>query len=132
MLSPFLFTLYTFDCVSCFDVNIVLTFSANAMVLGKLRGSNESSYDQDIENQISWCRDNNLQLNIGRTMENITNYRKVREVSYEPVVIDGMEVERVEEFSFLGTIIKDDLLYTGHISHLVGKAHQRWYFLIKL
>lgn len=37
-------------------------------------------------------------------------------------MIDGAEVERVQKFSFFGTIIREDLSCTRHISRLVDKA----------
>lgn len=38
-------------------------------------------------------------------------------------MIDRVKVARVQEFHFSGTIIREDLSWTGHIPRLVGKAH---------
>lgn len=100
--------------------------------MGIIRGDDESAYLQDIENRVGWYRENNLHLNIAKKKEISTDLGKVLEVSYESVVIDGMEVERVGEFCFLGTTIRGDISWTGHICSLVSKAHQRLYFLRKL
>lgn len=47
------------------------------------------------------------------------DFRRCKETSFEPVVID------VVEFYFLGTIIREDVSWTEHIFCLVGEAHQR-------
>ncbi len=46
--------------------------------------------------------------------------------------INGEKVERVDCFRYLGVHITADLTWSVHISHQVGKAHQRLYFLRKL
>lgn len=66
-----------------------------------------AAYRQEIGNRVGWCRDNNLELNVDKTKEIIVDFRRRRETSYEPVFNDGVVVERVQQFRFLGTIIRD-------------------------
>ena len=62
-----------------------------------------------------------LNLNTSKTKELIEDFQKSK--------CTGEEVERIESFKFLGVHVLADLTWTTHISHQVGKAQQRLYFL---
>ena len=49
-----------------------------------------------------------------------------------PLVINGEEVERVEFFNFLGTIVSDNFKWDRNTTGIVKKCHQRLFFLRKL
>lgn len=75
---------------------------------------------------------NNLDINTTKTKEMIMDLRRSKRTEHYALCIDGEEVERVESFKFLGVHISADLTWSTNISHQVGKAHQRLYFLQKL
>ena len=70
-------------------------------------------------------------MNIGKTKEMLCDYRK-KSTPPPLVEIDGREVERVEEYKYLGTMITSDLSWTTHIDSTIKKCHSRLYFLRKL
>ncbi|KAI3361009.1 hypothetical protein L3Q82_012904, partial [Scortum barcoo] len=54
---------------------------------------------------------------------------KVKRETHDPIHINGMAVERVSSFKFLGTHISEYLSWTTNTSSLIKKAHQRLFFL---
>ena len=79
-----------------------------------------------------WCAENNLTLNTSKTKELVVDFRRSRRGHHAPIFIDGVEVERVPSFKFLGVHISEDLAWTKNTSSLIKKAHQRLFFLRKL
>ena len=75
------------------------------------------------------CSDDKLLLNTSNTKELIVDFRKKRRGTHDPIHINGMTVEQVSSFKFLGTHISEDLSWTTNTSSLVKKAHQRFFFL---
>ena len=49
--------------------------------------------------------------------------------TYEPIIIDETEVERIDVFKFLGIYITNDLTWHFNCTELLKKARQRLYFL---
>lgn len=57
------------------------------------------------------------------------DFRKTRKTDLSPVLINGVAVERVLSFKFLGLNITEDFPWTTHTSTPIGKAQQLLYFL---
>ncbi|KAI3373891.1 hypothetical protein L3Q82_022460, partial [Scortum barcoo] len=93
--------------------------------------SDESHYRAEVEHLATWCADNapNLLLNTSKTKELIVDFRKVKRETHDPIHINGMAVERVSSFKFLGIHISENLSWTANTSSLIKKAHQRLFFL---
>ncbi|TWW82332.1 Janus kinase and microtubule-interacting protein 3 [Takifugu flavidus] len=68
-------------------------------------------------------------LQDSKTKELIVDFRKARGGTQVPIHINGMAVERVSSFKFLGTHISEDLSWTTNTSSIIKKAHQRLFFL---
>ncbi|KAI3352584.1 hypothetical protein L3Q82_005516 [Scortum barcoo] len=91
--------------------------------------NDESHYRAEVEHLATWCADNNLLLNTNKTKELIVDFRKVKRETHDPIHINGMAVERVSSFKFLGIHISENLSWTANTSSLIKKAHQRLFFL---
>ena len=76
VLSPFLFTLFTNDCVSGNQSVRVVKFSDDTTVIGCVNNANESVYREEVQRLVGWCKNNNLVLNISKTKEMIIDFRK--------------------------------------------------------
>lgn len=74
-------------------MNSVLKLAGDTTLIGRIEDGNKGI--------VGWCRDNNLEPSMDKEVI-VDDFR--RETSYGPVVIEGAEVERVQKFSFLGTI----------------------------
>ncbi|KAL0195433.1 hypothetical protein M9458_009005, partial [Cirrhinus mrigala] len=129
VLSPFLYSLFTHDCRPVYGSNTIIKFADNTMVIGLISNNDETAYREEIKHLATWCTDNKLLLNTTKTKELIVDFRKGRRGSHEPIHINGMAVEPVSSFKFLGTHILEDLSWNTNTSRLVKKAHQCLFFL---
>ncbi|KAK0154530.1 hypothetical protein N1851_003367 [Merluccius polli] len=109
-------------CVSPFSF---LKSTMSSLVLLVLR----SKLLAEVQHLAVWCADNNLLLNTSKTKELIVDFRKEKGETHTPIHINGMAVERVSSFKFLGTHISETLTWTINTSSLVKKANQRLFFL---
>ena len=130
VLSPVLFVLYTADCRSKEDGNVMVNFADDTSLSGLIQ-EDDSSYRQAVEDLIEWCDRNYLELNVTKTKEVVINFRKAK-VNMDPIVIRGQPVEIVTNYKYLGTIIDNKLDWSPNIEACCKKANQRMYFLRKL
>ncbi len=129
VLSPLLYSLYTYDCVSSHSSTSIVKFADDTVVLGLINNDDEAAYLDEVERLTSWCQDNCLSLNVSKTKELIVDFRKRQQRRYTPLMISGTPVERVSSFKYLGVNISEDLTWTTHIQTQVKKARQRLYHL---
>ncbi|KAK2917255.1 hypothetical protein Q8A73_004001 [Channa argus] len=71
VLSPILYTVFTYDCVASHKDNIILKFADDTAVIGRIAGSDEAAYRREVASLVSWCGDNNLTHNMDKTKEMI-------------------------------------------------------------
>lgn len=133
VLSPLLYSLYTHDCSAAHQSNIIVKFADDTVVVGLISSNNEMAYLEEVERLSSWCKDNNLDLNVTKTKEVVVDFRRGRQkIEYAPLKIYGNPVERVSSYRYLGVLISEDLTWTTHTSTLVKKARQRLFHLRRL
>ena len=130
-LSPKLYSLFTFDCISTFPGNLVIKFADDTTVTGLISNNDETDYRLEIERIVNWCERNNLFLNVSKTKEMVIDYRK-NKCPISPLFIQNTEVEQISSFKFLGTYISDDLNWSKNCNEILKKAKQRLYFLRQL
>ncbi|KAK1789901.1 hypothetical protein P4O66_002203 [Electrophorus voltai] len=129
VLSPLLYSLYTYDCTATSSSNIIVKFADDTVVVGLISDNDERAYLEEIKHLENWCQENNLLLNVSKTKEMIVDCSKKQERHYQPVRISGTTVERVDSFRYLGVHISQDLSWSRHTSSLAKKARQRLYHL---
>ncbi|KAK3564962.1 hypothetical protein QTP86_031921, partial [Hemibagrus guttatus] len=95
VLSPLLYTLFTYDCVASQTNTKIIKFADDATVIGLITGGEET----------------NLSLNTDKTKEMIIDPRRRRREQHNPIYIGETEVERVKTFKFLGTYISEDFTW---------------------
>ncbi|KAK3537259.1 hypothetical protein QTP70_005645 [Hemibagrus guttatus] len=74
VLSPLLYSLYTYDCVATSSPTNIIKFADNTAVVG-LINNDETPYLEEIKNLETWCQENNLLLNVSKTKELIVDFR---------------------------------------------------------
>jgi hypothetical protein len=84
VLSPLLYSLFTPDCM---DSNTIIKFADNTIVVGLITNNNETANREEVRDLARWCQNNNLSLNVTKTMEMIVYYRKKR-TEHAPILID--------------------------------------------
>ncbi len=130
VLGPFLYSLYTHDCIPFHNTNTIVKFAVDTTVVGLITKGDESAYRDEVQRLTEWCLQNNLSLNIKKTKELIIDFRT--KDKHTPLYINGEGVERVTGFKFLGTHISENLSWTTNTTAIVKKAQQRLYFLCTL
>jgi hypothetical protein len=128
VLSPVLFTLYTNDC-SGTDSTLLIKYSDDT-ALEDLSNS-DVTYFAEVERFSVWCKDNFLDLNVTKTKELLIDFRR-NPVPVPDLMIDGVPVERVTEYKYLGTVICDKLSFNANTTLILKKCQSRIYCLQKL
>lgn len=128
MLSPLLYALYTYDCTPIHPSNTIIKFADDTTVVDLISGGDETVYREEIQELARWCLRNNLELNTKKTKEMVIDFRRHKS-DHAPLSINGVCVERVSSFKFLGTHLSEDLTWTVNTAALVKKAQQRLHFL---
>ena len=52
-----------------------LKFADNTTLIGLISGGDESAYRWEIDHLVTWCGQNNLELNILKTVEMVIDFR---------------------------------------------------------
>ncbi len=78
VLSPLLYTLFTYDCVPSHNNTKIIKFADDTTVIGLITGGAEKDYRAEIAGLVTWCQTNNLSLNIEKTKEMIIDPRRRR------------------------------------------------------
>ena len=76
VLSPFLYSLFTHNCVAKHDSNTIIKFADDTTVVGLITDNDETAYREETRDLAVWCQDNNLSLNMSKTKELIVDYRQ--------------------------------------------------------
>ncbi|KAK1803843.1 hypothetical protein P4O66_003741 [Electrophorus voltai] len=132
VLSPLLYSLYTYDCTATSSSTIIVKFADNTVIMDLILDNDERAYLEEIKHLENWCQENNLLLNVSKKKELIVDCSKKQEQHYQPVRISGTTVERADSFRYLGVHILQDLSWSRHTNSLAKKARQRLYHLRRL
>ncbi|KAK1806958.1 hypothetical protein P4O66_005440 [Electrophorus voltai] len=108
--------------------NHIIKFADDTTVVGLINKDNKSAYREEVRELVSWCKVNNLYLNIDKTKEMVVDFRRARR-DHSPLAINGSSVEIVK---FLGVHIAENLTWTLNTSSITKRAQQHLYFLRKL
>ena len=131
VLAPFFFTVYTSDCRSSCDMCPLIKFADDTILAGLIDRDNDYAFKRQLESFVEYCNKNFLELNVSKTKEMLIDFRK-NTVAPDPVLIGGLQVERVPVYKYLGVMIDDKLTWNKQVEHIVKKLHPRLYCLRKL
>jgi hypothetical protein len=132
VLSPILFTLYTSDCRSPDTKCKILKYADDTVIIGNIDKQKDCKFYFDtVKYFVDWCQVNCLHLNVKKTKEIIFDFGK-NAFHHDSVNINGADVDKVEEYKYLGCIIDDKLNWSKNTELICSKANKRMYFLRKL
>lgn len=79
MLSPLLYTLYTYDCIPAHSSNTLVKLADDTTLVELISRGDVSAYRGEVKRLSEWCRDNNLLLNISKTKELVIDFRRKKQ-----------------------------------------------------
>ena len=79
----------------------------------------------------AWCEDNSLLINSTKTKE-IVFCNKRDEPNPATLDINGSEIQRVDEYKYLGTIVEKKLSFKSNTDNIIKKANKRLYIMKQL
>jgi len=127
-ISPVIFTLYTNDCRGT-DSSFLIKYSDDTALQDL--SNTHSTYVDEVSKFCNWCKDNYLDMNIKKTKELVIDFRRKATVIPD-LYIEGVKVERVNEYKYLGTVIDHKLNFDANTNVIHKKCQSRLYCLQKL
>ena len=84
---------------------------------------------QDLVDYIyNWTVKNNMKLNVTKGKEMVVDFSKGKR-NFPSLVIDNIEVERINSARILGVMIQNNMNWCEHVARIVKKAGKRLYML---
>ncbi|XP_062849705.1 uncharacterized protein LOC134311986 [Trichomycterus rosablanca] len=124
VLSPFLFSVYTSDFQHNTQDCFLQTFSDDTAIVGCLSDGNEQDYRSIIKDFVTWCELNVLHINTSKTKELVIDFRK-KSHHTTPVCIQGLDIEMVNEYKYLGVHLNNKLDWSSNSDALYRKGQSR-------
>ncbi|KAK1790075.1 hypothetical protein P4O66_002229 [Electrophorus voltai] len=119
------------DCAAMHSLNHIIKFADDTTMVGLISKDNKTAYREEVRELVSWCKVNNLHLNVDKTKEMVVDFRRARR-DHSPLAINGFSVEIIKNIKFLGVHLAENLTWTLNTSSITKRAHQRLFFLRKL
>ena len=129
VISPVLYILFTYDCSSENDNQFYVKFADDTALVDTT--NSDTKFVEEVNRFVSWCKENALSLNVGKTKEMLFDFRS-SSTSPDPLFIEGQEVKRVDSYTYLGTIIDSKLSFSENTDNIYCRAQSRLYMLRKL
>jgi hypothetical protein len=132
VISPLLISIYVQHMPIPNYGNFHLIKYADDTVLIELLSKHDVSFMSKAANELAdWCNINDLSLNVFKTKELIVcNLRD--NPTHSKLTINGSDIEQVESFKYLGTILDKKLRFSENTAHITMKARRRLYIMKKL
>ncbi len=93
---------------------------------GKTAEEVQISLQHDLNCALEWFKTNYLHLNVKKTKWSlISKYQKLRKATELNITVNGEQLERVDEYKYLGTIFDKHLNRHNHIDKMCAKISQR-------
>ena len=97
VLSPTLYTLYTNDYRVKHSDTSLIKFADDSALQGLFINGLDSNYIEEVYRFVKWCEENYLILNVSKTKEMITDFRRQKSTP-TPLVINNETVEIVHTY----------------------------------
>ena len=103
-MSSELFTLYTADCRSNSDANLLIKSTDDTSLTGLVE-QDEAAYRGGVQQLVKWCDSNFVALKVSKTKELVVDFRAApTDTETEPITIKGQSVEMLSAYRCLGTV----------------------------
>lgn len=138
ILGPLLFLIYMNDINIASNMFEMVLYADDTTLIAPLCTPDMSMSLNRINDEFSlisdWLCLNRLSLNISKTKYMIFRYpqRTINFVDPPSLTIQGIEIEKVDEFNFLGLTITETLSWNRHISKISSKIARTIYTMRRL
>ncbi|KAK3529637.1 hypothetical protein QTP70_032513, partial [Hemibagrus guttatus] len=107
-------------------------FSDDSAIVGCVCDGNEQEYRDVIKDFADWCECNHLHLNTSKTKEMVIDFQRRRTPHHTPVTIQGLDIEFVDSFKYLGVHLNNRLDWLDNTHALYKKGQSRLHLLRRL
>ena len=129
-LAPILFAVMISELISTWGPRIKFVDDLTAL---EIVPRNSPSYMNHIVSDIqTFACHNNMKLNLEKCKEMTVDFLQYNATKWQPICINGKQVEVVTVFKLLGVYLSSDLTWTAHCEYIIKKANRRLYALRKL
>ncbi|KAK1792518.1 hypothetical protein P4O66_012460 [Electrophorus voltai] len=104
--------------------NHIIKFADDTIVVGLINKDDESAYREEVRELMSWCKVNNLYLNVDKTKEMVVDFRRARR-DHSPHTINGSSVEIIRNTKFFGVHLAENLTWILNTSFIIKRAQQQ-------
>ena len=127
ILGPLFFSIYINDLITVSDRLNFLMYADDTTIYFNLEDFDNLTKETDINRELEkvniWLKLNKLSLNTQKT-KLMLFHRKQKHLDEINVVINGIEIEHVPSFNFLGIMLDENLSWKSHIE-MVGNKISR-------
>ncbi len=133
VLSPVLFSIFTNE-FTINEENVRLFKYADDMALVGLLDKTNQTYDLAYLTHTkaleTWCCSSQLEMNVAKTKELIMCTKQ--DVICKPISLESQQVEIVEHFKYLGSILDSQLSFADNSEYIFKRCSQRLFLLRQL
>ena len=125
VLGPLLFIIYVNDLasLSLSGTFKVILYTDDLALHRPITSANEYYVlQEDITAIENWTAAKNLQFNISKCRYMMISRRRTPEIQVPPLTLNGVPLERVETFKYLGLLLSSDLSWSNHIDSVCSRA----------
>ena len=131
VLGPLLFAIYVNDLPAVSSDSTSQLFADDHCLYRPLSHSYDLELIQDDINAVSgWSAENHLRLNRNKTKYMIIS-RKKKSLPYGCLLLDGLQLEQVRHYKYLGVIVNDNLTWSDHIDSVTARSRRLLGFLYR-
>ena len=124
ILGPLFFSIYINDLITVSDRLNFLMYADDTTIYFNLEDFDNLTKETDINRELEkvniWLKLNKLSLNTQKT-KLMLFHRKQKHLDEINVVINGIEIEHVPSFNFLGIMLDENLSWKSHIEMVGNK-----------
>jgi hypothetical protein len=93
-----------------------------------------SRLQESADITLQWSHQNDMKINAAKTHEMVIDFsnNRTHAQSLPNIMMDGIEIQRIDSAKILGVTISSDLTWNNHVDNIVSKASKRLYMLYQL
>jgi hypothetical protein len=130
VLGPLLFIIYITDMNKCLTNSTAFGFADDTTLLVKNKEFEDlyiNAYE-DLENICDWFAANKLSINLSKTNYILfRNKTRIRQNNIPNLIINGIEICKVDSTKFLGIVFDSNLNWSNQINNIINKLRHNIY-----